>query len=356
MHVIKFPRRRVIVLQVYLFVVLTALLGFTEVLIRRVPKLNFQFSLECSLNKMWKDPERIPALFPNRERQNELEFVGRVHSIKKPPEVFRILCLGSSSTQGEGASNIIEYSYPAQLERILEESSPQKVEVINGGIAGAPFFMLKTHLEEVFRPMHPDLVIIYCGKNDDNLESRLLYDRMKREIVDAPFIKTKEELWAAMHLKWNPPWMIRGFLGLARLRTFMAVVLAADHLHDVPINSHAKLNQILMINPLKIKAVDECVDFCVNEGMNVVLVPEVTDIDVFKGDGIVSHSYGNIFKSIAGKFSEQNVYYKNVLDSFSPEMADSFFIDMVHMNDDGYHFLAQQLTGFLYEEGIVVWK
>ena len=353
-HVIKNSRGRAIVLQAYLAILLIAALGYTEILIRGVPMLNSRLSLQRSLWEMWSGPEAIPTLFKNRAQKDEFCFAGRVHTKKKPPDVFRILCLGSSSTAGVLPGKG-KYSYPAQLDRLLAESSNQKLEVINGGISGVPFFMLEVHLKEVFLPLDPDLVIIYFGHNDDNLESRLIYDRMKREIAEAPFIESAEELWAAMHLKWNSPWMIQKFLGFARLRTFMAVVLASEQLRGM-VMMEGGGEGVPLDESYKIESVEECVDTCVKQGRSVLLIPEVLLPDAHKGDGVVTHAYGNIFERVAEKYASRNVYYKNVLESFSPDIADSYLVDFVHMNDEGYRFLAEQIAAFLLEENIVAKK
>jgi hypothetical protein len=56
---------------------------------------------------------------------------------KAPPRGLRIVTLGSSSTQGTGATVEAERSYPAQLERVLRWRYPDaQVEVINRGVAG----------------------------------------------------------------------------------------------------------------------------------------------------------------------------------------------------------------------------
>lgn len=353
-HGIKLPRRKAILSQAYVMIVLMMLPGYAEVLIRGIPQLNRQFYWKYSLQGMWKNPEDIPALFKNRERPNELEMAGRRHTMKKPSDVFRIVCLGSSSTEGEGDRS--EYGYPAQLERILDESTHQEVEVINGGISGAPFFMLETHLKEVYLPMDPDLVIVYFGFNDDNLESRLMYDRMKGEIAEAPFIQSGEELWAATHLKWNPPWMVRGFLALAKSRTFMALVLAVDQLRDVRSGFSTIDEEVHSDKSYRVASVERCVRACLEQGRDLVLIPEVLLVDAHRGDGVVSHPYGTIFKSIAEKYSEQNVYYENVLERFTAELAGSYLVDHLHMNDAGYHFLGERIAEFLFEEEIIIRK
>lgn len=92
----------------------------------------------------------------------------------KEPGVFRILCLGGSTTWSDKAS-VPEYSYPAQLERYLR-SQGLMVDVVNGG---CPYF---TSAELVgtlaFRGIYtqPDLILIHTGGNDSGpLESPRAY-------------------------------------------------------------------------------------------------------------------------------------------------------------------------------------
>ena len=347
-HVVKTAHGRIVGTRVFTLLVFIMLLLYTEFLVRSAPRLNHQLSPESSVLKMWRNPERIPSLFKNSSRPNELTFVDRSHRFKKPRNVFRTICIGSSSTEGGLGSDWGKYSYPEHLEVILNEASSRRVEVINGGIGGATFFMLETHLKEVFLPMDPDLVIVYFGFNGDNLESRLIYDRMKKEMARAPFIKSAEELWAAMHLRWNPPLLIRGFLELSKSRLFMTTVLVSDHLRSERmvwggLGQGAPTEEYYLV---------ECIESYVKQGGHVVLIPEVMPEDANRGDGVITHAYGRIFKDIAEQYSGQGVYYKSVLDAFTPEIADSYLVAGVHMNEVGYYFLADQIAGFLYSENL----
>ncbi len=84
--------------------------------------------------------------------------------IPKPKNVFRIVCLGGSTTE-EGPTE--EETYPNIVEKLLAEqyNGPYKVEVINAGIPGISANKLWLRLPD-FLFMQPDL-IIYCeGAND----------------------------------------------------------------------------------------------------------------------------------------------------------------------------------------------
>ena len=46
-------------------------------------------------------------------------------------------------------------------------------------------------------------------------------------------------------------------------------------------------------------------------------------------------------------------YFKDILDAFDVETAQHLILDDVHMNNQGYLFLAEQVAAFLIQEGIV---
>jgi acyl-CoA thioesterase-1 len=84
-----------------------------------------------------------------------------------PPRKLRIVTLGSSSTQGTGASIEAERSYPAQLERVLRWRYPDAgIEVINKGIAGEIVTRNLARLNRDVLALTPDIVIWQVGTND----------------------------------------------------------------------------------------------------------------------------------------------------------------------------------------------
>ena len=81
-------------------------------------------------------------------------------------EAIKILCLGDSFTFGCGADK--GYSYPEQLQRILNEKEPHKKFVVyNSGICSLTSSQLLLHLEANLSKAKPDIVVILIGWNDD---------------------------------------------------------------------------------------------------------------------------------------------------------------------------------------------
>jgi len=95
----------------------------------------------------------------------------RTYSIDKPPEVFRIVILGNSLVQGEGATGSLT-ALPAQFLRVLSrdylpsQSGVTQFEVINAGVNGYHSAAeLLFYLSEL-QLLSPDLVISYSGGSD----------------------------------------------------------------------------------------------------------------------------------------------------------------------------------------------
>jgi lysophospholipase L1-like esterase len=84
----------------------------------------------------------------------------------KPPGVFRIACLGGSSTYGTGPSSN-GTTWPAVLEQRLAEALPgRRVEVLNGGVPTWTTTESLISLQSRVLPYEPDLVLVYHGMND----------------------------------------------------------------------------------------------------------------------------------------------------------------------------------------------
>lgn len=82
---------------------------------------------------------------------------------EKPSDVFRIICIGGSTTfQG----NTNEMTYPAILERKLQKRYPDvNIEVLNFGISGTKSGFWIDKLDDLFK-YQPDLIIQYNAVND----------------------------------------------------------------------------------------------------------------------------------------------------------------------------------------------
>jgi lysophospholipase L1-like esterase len=81
------------------------------------------------------------------------------------PGVIRILCLGESTTFGAGRSS--EDSYPAQLERILNERAGRhRYTVFNAGLPATTTDRIVADLEKTLDGYRPDIVVTMMGIND----------------------------------------------------------------------------------------------------------------------------------------------------------------------------------------------
>ncbi|MBU4333947.1 MAG: tetratricopeptide repeat protein [Candidatus Omnitrophica bacterium] len=77
--------------------------------------------------------------------------------------IYKILCLGGSTTADGG-----EYSYPAQLQEILNSKNVGiEFKVINKGVSGADSAFVLSNLNENLNKYDPDMVITMMGINDD---------------------------------------------------------------------------------------------------------------------------------------------------------------------------------------------
>jgi acyl-CoA thioesterase I len=78
---------------------------------------------------------------------------------------LRILAIGSSSTQGIGAS-APNFTYPAQLQADLISALGRQVAVENAGIGGETVSTTLARLKAALKTERPDLVIWQVGTND----------------------------------------------------------------------------------------------------------------------------------------------------------------------------------------------
>ena len=341
-HVVKGPRLNKAYSRLFACFLIFSILGGVEIGIRGNSWLNGRLNYRQHVEHLGWDLGKYTGLAHERNQDGILEFVGRKHSRAKPPGKYRIVCLGSSSTEGLGSSDAEKQSYPVRLEEFLNGALSREVEVINGGIEGASFTMLKVYLEEVLLGMDPDLIIIYFGNNGDTREASVYYERLKKVTADAPHIRSNEEVWAAMHLRWRSPWMIHGFLTLAEMRIFMAGMSVVDRLRQwIALENESIVYKDDYMSFLR-KAPEEILELCLARGKKVVLIPEI-NVNVVE-EGKNSHEYYEIFEKLAKRYDGKGVYFLNLLDSFPVKNLFTYIMDdSVHMNDHGYRYLAGEI-------------
>jgi len=90
--------------------------------------------------------------------------------LPKPPETLRILVLGTSQTNGAGASQESDV-FVAQLEKLLQQACPdRRIECINAGVRAGTLPVLLTAYSTKWIEVEPDWVIVNLGNNDASTE------------------------------------------------------------------------------------------------------------------------------------------------------------------------------------------
>jgi len=102
---------------------------------------------------------------PHTASINSLGYRDREFTVKKPPGIVRIACIGGSTTV-QGVSN--EQTYPALMEKLLRARFGTRIQVLNLGVSGSHSdYWLKRpgQLAELLR-FEPDIVVQYQAVND----------------------------------------------------------------------------------------------------------------------------------------------------------------------------------------------
>jgi len=92
---------------------------------------------------------------------------GQEHPWAKPEGVYRVVCLGGSTTWGTCADP--RTTYPALLETLANQvvrCDGRRVEVINAGIMGYNSWHSLLRAQQELAPLRPDLYVLMDGLND----------------------------------------------------------------------------------------------------------------------------------------------------------------------------------------------
>lgn len=111
---------------------------------------------------------------------NSWGFRGPEFKRKKGKNVFRIVCLGDSSTFGWGVES--QYMFSSLLSKKLnEEQNGQSFEVINLGLPGFTSYHGIMVFKHLAASLSPDLIIVSFGANDPRYVRYSLKDLLDRE-------------------------------------------------------------------------------------------------------------------------------------------------------------------------------
>jgi len=118
-------------------------------------------------NSRFKYQEDFSKEFSVKRKTNSLGLIGEEISIKKPNDVFRILMLGDSFTEGihvDEGKNFCE-----QLQFLLNNGLPlagKRFEVVNAGVSSFSPISEYLFLKRELLRLNPDLIILQMFAND----------------------------------------------------------------------------------------------------------------------------------------------------------------------------------------------
>jgi lysophospholipase L1-like esterase len=157
---------------------------------------------------------------------------------EKAPGVFRIVCLGDSTTFGMGDFG---NSYPKVLGELLNEGLPAKrFEVINAGIPGTSLYQQRLHFESLFEGSNPDMVILMTGPNYRK-ELKLFRDKMQtpffRALLGTQRLMKHSAVYRflRLRLKGTPSTRVKDDSEMSPTEDLPAAVVRADYLEDLEI-------------------------------------------------------------------------------------------------------------------------
>lgn len=320
--------------QLYLCVMIIMVFFGAELIIRESPLDKFLDVGERIHNLNLRIDSRSCYIVNHDKGEVFTDSVKRAFSREKEKGVYRIICLGSSSTHGHGAGM---ESYPVKLEEYLKDKT-EKIEVINAGVGGARFYDLCIYFEDILSKLNPDLLIVYFGYNDDSYRSYRYFQDAREIKRRYPFINNAEDLEYALNFKFCSRKLLKLYRWLFSSRLFAVLKF---NLNSAMIRYSSGELDGSGEKLFKKGNVRMLVDYCISRSIPVVLIPEVIMYD--------NREYAGYFNGV--KDEMKKVYY------YEPERAGlaEYLTDSIHFSKDGYDNLARRIGDFLMEKQIIVY-
>ncbi|MEW6078379.1 MAG: SGNH/GDSL hydrolase family protein [Thermodesulfobacteriota bacterium] len=295
---------------------------------------------DLRLDYIVEDPLLMWALLPGyKDRHVTISSQGfrdREYDKKKPDGVFRILCLGDSSTFGFPMP--LELTYHALLEERLNREqarSDRRYEVINAGVLG--YTSLQGLSLYLFRgaAFKPDLVTAYFGANETVTRFYL---------SDADILKPGRPKWLRLFVN---KWLLRSSLVRVIRKNFSDV--SGGESGAKPLKERLSAEDFRQ-TLLKLK------DACDQNGAGLVLISPMlrfTGIDEKREMKIVR--YRQVLEQTAAEAGIPLLTIPEMTEKNTADDSTALFQanDAVHPSPAGHLLIMRRLHDFLIENGLL---
>jgi lysophospholipase L1-like esterase len=275
----------------------------------------------------WKPapPERNPlGIYYDYKKQ----FRGIYYDKKKAEGVFRIICLGGSSTWGWPLPDT-KRIYPALLEELLNSHFPdRRFEVINAGVGGYSSFQDLMYLKNSLLEYSPDVVTICAGANDSNNNS------------DIHVAMTDREYWEYLQKKINKQPLV-GQVILSAWERFFMNFRVYNAMSEIMFRMGNKPKRRVPVSDFT-DNMEELIRLGRQNNFKVFFITEAhRERDVIA-------EYNEVLQRLAG--SREGVFFVDtrlLLDD------DSYFIGQMHPTYDGHKIIAAAVFDALVASGAI---
>ena len=239
------------------------------------------------------------------------------------PISFFILCVGDSHTYGKGAED--GFSYPAQLQRILELANPKVGWMVsNRGVPGFNSSQALAKVREQFASQDQiDLVLLCVGTNNDH------------NLTDATFLP-QELIGKAPTLQWsylfrNSRTFRLGQISLSRMKELTA---GGKEVPDVIYGEIINEEERFLIDWIK-SDIEKSNEIALGRGVKLVTVGYATNV----------HQAHVAMKELSEKGIPCIINLDFGLPVISARM--DLYAPDLHPNDKGYAIIASRVARFL---------
>jgi len=258
----------------------------------------------------------------------------------KPKDLYRINCLGASTTGNYISQNNQNYSYPLELEKILHESYDFKIEVNNfgQGAYNSADILIRFILDII--ETSPDLIIIYHGYNDIQTyltpNFRSDYSHAKRNLG--------ENYWK-FEIGEKIPSLPFHFINFIIEKWFPIGVRNSltEFTTKGDIDLSIDPNQGLQVYR---RNLEYLIEVCQSKGIKVVLSTyahflheDIKDSELHRKYREIIHKENKIMKELSEKHKLTIVDNANLIPA-----EEKYFLDSVHFTPEGMKLLAKNIA------------